>query len=155
MQTHVIEVGYKKEFFDATGNSTLSDIKEDLLIDSVSEVKYSELFKIKSDLSIEEVKKIASELCTDKVVQEFSLNEDLRKGFDWIIEVNFHADVTDNIGIIAKEGIQDLLEKDVSVRTARKYYLKGSLTESDAKKIGEGLLANSIIEDFKALKGKK
>jgi phosphoribosylformylglycinamidine (FGAM) synthase PurS component len=147
----LIEVGYKPQFKDAIGNAVKQDIKEDLLIDSIEDVKYVEAYALKADLSQQQVEKIAQELVSDPVTQNYRINAQVMDDFDWEISVSYHDDVTDNVGMTCEQGIKDLglkLKEEDSVRTIRKYYVKGSLTEEQVKLICQGLLANELIESF-------
>ncbi|MFH1586222.1 MAG: phosphoribosylformylglycinamidine synthase subunit PurS [Candidatus Diapherotrites archaeon] len=145
-----IEVSLLPEFTDSAGNGALSDIKEDLLIKSVESVKFVDVYLLEAKLDEKKVKEIAEKLLIDPITQEFKINSEFFRGFDWAIEVSLHKNVTDNVGMTAEEGIEDIIGKkfEGSVRTARKYLLKGNLKEDEVKRICTDLLANEIIENY-------
>ena len=154
-----IEVGLKPEFKDAIGKAVKSDIKEDLGITSVEEVKYIEAYRLEGKFSEKEVERLAKEAFSDAIIQNYSVNASLLNDFDWEISVAYNPDVTDNVGMAAKEATKDLLNREFKegedIRSVRKYALKGKLTEEQVKKICSGLLANTLIEKFEYRKGKK
>lgn len=147
-----IEVGYKPEFRDAIGESVKSDIIEDLGISGIQHIFYVDVYDIKADLSAHEIEHAAKELFCDKVAQFFSIDKPLFSDADWELTVQYRPGVTDNVGIAATEGLEDLLGKKFEnggvVRSARKFYLRGNLSEHDIKRICMGLLANQQVETF-------
>jgi len=154
-----IEVGFKENVIDALGNSIKKRIIEDLKI-KVDSVNTVDAYTIDSNSSSDELKILGKELFSDTVIQNFSVNKNIAKDFDWIIEVGFKPGVTDNVGKTAKEAIEDIIKRKIDgVYTSRQYIIKGKLNKKDAEKIASGLLANQLIErweilDFKEWKEK-
>jgi phosphoribosylformylglycinamidine synthase len=154
-----IEVGFKENVVDALGNSIKKRIIEDLKI-KVDSVNTVDVYTIDSNSSENELKVLGKELFSDTVIQNFSVNKNISRDFDWIIEVGFKPGVTDNVGKTAKEAIEDVIKRKIDgVYTSRQYIIKGKLNKEDAEKIVSGLLANQLIErweilDFKEWKEK-
>ncbi|MFH1225369.1 MAG: hypothetical protein V1676_06230 [Candidatus Diapherotrites archaeon] len=154
---HRIEAGYKSQKDDAIAHGVLADIREDLLIQGVKEINYVDVYLLRGGFSIAELNLIAEKLMHDPVVQRVSVDAPLFSDFDWEIEVRVRENVTDNIGIAARIGIEDLLRRalgrDESVRSARKYVINGALSEKEAALICTGMLANPLIEEWKITRG--
>lgn len=153
----LVEVCYRKGRRDALGEGVKSDIAEDLRI-KTDAVSFVDVYKINAGLGAQEIEKIAKELLSDPIIQEYAINKPVSSGFDWEIVVELNPDVTDNVGMAAKRGIEDLLGRKLGeeeVRYARKYLIKGKLSEAQVKKICTGLLANSVIEKYTYKEGKK
>ncbi len=152
-----IEVGYKEQKTDSIGATVKADIEEDLRIKGIRSVSYIDVYEIDADLRKEEAERIAQKLLIDPITQNYSINSPLISNFDWAIEVKYHKDVTDNVGITAVEGIEDLLgrkfKEPEKVRSRRKYVILGKITENDVKTICKGLLANELIETYCCKKG--
>ncbi|MFH1240403.1 MAG: phosphoribosylformylglycinamidine synthase subunit PurS [Candidatus Diapherotrites archaeon] len=151
-----VEVCYRPDKRDALGLSVKADIKDDLGL-SVESVSFVHVYTINAEITENEAKKIASQLLSDPVIQDYSVNSPLKTNFDWEITVELNPDVTDNVGLAAKHGIEDLLigkmREDEFVKYSRKYLLKGKLSEDKIKRICEDLLANSVIEKYSYKKG--
>lgn len=146
-----IEVGFKDGVRDALGESVRRSIAEDLGID-VERVRTVDVYTITAALPAQKVNFIAAELLADPITQHFSINEPLVKDFSVAIDVGYKPGVTDNVGVTAVEGIEDLLGVVLcdgeTVHTSRLYAIDGELTDEDAERITVGLLANPIIETF-------
>jgi len=73
--------------------------------------------------------------------------------------VKLKKEVTDNVGATARQAIEDLLDRKLleeeTIRSGRKYLLRGNIQEEEVKRICTGLLANELIEEFSYRKGKK
>ena len=146
-----IEVGFKENVVDALGNSVKKRIIEDLKI-KIDFVKTVDVYTIDSNLSNEELKMLGEELFADPVIQDFVVDSSLAKDFDWLIEVGFKPGVTDNVGKTAKEGIEDILKREINgVYTSKQYIIKGNINKDEAEKISSSLLANQLIERWEIL----
>lgn len=158
MSSWRVEVGYKEGKTDSIGAALKADIEEDLRIAGIESVSYIDVYEINAGLSEPEVKEVAEKLFIDPITQNYSINSNLISDFDWAIEVKYHSDVTDNVGITAVEGIEDLLGREFSededVRSIRKYLINGKIPEKDVERICKGLLANELIETYSYEKGK-
>ncbi|MDI3502205.1 MAG: phosphoribosylformylglycinamidine synthase subunit PurSL [Archaeoglobi archaeon] len=138
-----IEVGFKDGVTDARGERVKKRIREDLGI-QVAEVRTADVYTVLGELQEDELTKICEELFCDPLIQEYSINEPLKRDHDWIIEIGFKPGVTDNVGKTSEEGIRDALGKDVRVFTSTLYFLKG-VSRDDAERIARELLANELI----------
>jgi len=122
-----IEVGFKDGVTDARGERTKRRIIEDLGI-RVEEVRTADVYTILGELEKEELRRICEELFCDPLVQEYSINDALKRGHDWIVEIGFKPGVTDNVGKTSEEAIRDITGKSVRVFTSTLYFLKGVST---------------------------
>lgn len=147
-----IEIVYKDRGLDAIGAGVAADIKEDLLILAVSDVSYIDRYELSMELDDKKLEEIAKHVFLDPIIQSAALNKPFSEGFDWEIIVRYNPDVTDNVGETARLAVRDFLKtelaEDASIRHARKYLVKGKLTEKDVERICSGLLANSTIEKY-------
>jgi len=152
-----VEVCYRPDKRDALGESVKADIKDDLGI-SLESISFVGVYNINAEITEKEAKKIASQLLSDPVIQNYSVNDPLKLSFDWEIIVELNPDVTDNVGLAAKQGIENLLigkmREDEFVKYSRKYLLTGKISETEIKRICNDLLANSVIEKYSYKKGK-
>ncbi|VVB99689.1 Phosphoribosylformylglycinamidine synthase subunit PurS [uncultured archaeon] len=155
---HCIEVAFSDEKLDSVGLSTAASVHEDLGIQGITKIRYSEAYclDLSPAMTEKQAKAIAEKVILDPISQKYSLNKNLFPDFDFLIEVKFHPDVTDNLAIVTQEAIEDFLGKKVEgkIVTSRKYYIYGSIGKQEAEKIAGGLLANGIIETYKIEAGK-
>jgi phosphoribosylformylglycinamidine (FGAM) synthase PurS component len=150
----IVEVIWKKNVFDAYGDSVLKSIR-DLGIKSVLDVKTTKLYKFISELNKNELHKICTELLIDRVTQEFVIHFGERcmaskEGAEiTVIEVWLKKGVTDAVGESVKKAIKDMgINKNVEVHTGDKYIISGALKESEKKLIATRLLANEVIQEY-------
>ena len=144
-----IEVKDKRGIFDAVGEGIKKDIL-DLGIDSVKDVSFVQVYNIEGEISRQEIEKICAQLLADKISQDYCiLTEKVKvpsRG-EFIVEVAYNLGVMDPVEQSSLKGIRDLgLEGVTSVKTAKKYLLKGKLTEAQLKIISEKLLYNKLIQ---------
>ncbi|MDD5596003.1 MAG: phosphoribosylformylglycinamidine synthase subunit PurS, partial [Candidatus Omnitrophica bacterium] len=144
-----IEVKDKAGIFDAVGNGVKKDIL-DLGLGSIRQVRFAQVYSIEGNLSAEEIKKICAELLLDKVSQDYSIQRTVSlkgNGPYNVIEVAYNPGVMDPVEDSVLKGIRDLgIDGVSSVKTAKKYYLKGKLTPLQLKTIAEKLLYNKLIQ---------
>jgi len=145
-----IEVALKDETLDSNGFSVKKDIEEDLQINGIDSVKATEIYYFDTQIKEEKLKEIAEKVFIDPLIQVFSLNKTIFEKYDFFVEIKLRKDVTDNVGIIAKEAMQDYLGEEVQgeIRTAKRYYFDGNISKEKLEKISKELLANEIIETF-------
>lgn len=147
-----IEIRTKKGFSDPHGVHTVSDI-ESIGIKGIDSVNYMTLYRISADMSPKNARLIASELLSDKITEDFSIkrykslkDKKIEKNS---IEVWFKTGVTDTVSESVVKAIKDLgIEEEVSVKTGKKYCLKGDTDAAKMKKIATGLLANTLIQEY-------
>jgi len=143
-----IEVREKPNFFDAVGEGIKKDIL-DLGIDTVEEVSFIYVYTLKGELSFKEIKRISEELLADKITQQYYINQPYKPNDldESVIEVAYNPGVMDPVEISVIKAIKDLgIDKEASVRTAKKYVLKGKLTKVQLNTICEKLLYNKLIQ---------
>ncbi|HLC79162.1 MAG TPA: hypothetical protein VJG83_01910 [archaeon] len=149
-----IEVAFSDSKLDSVGIFAKTDIKDDLLISGIENVSFSELYYLDFELDEKTIEQIASNVFTDPLVQKYSTGNNLIPDFDFYIEVELHRDVTDNLGIIAHEGIEDYLGEKINgeIRSAKRFYFKAKISPQDIERIAKEYLANEIIETYKVVK---
>jgi phosphoribosylformylglycinamidine synthase II len=144
-----IEVAFKPDYRDPTGESVWRSIVEDLGL-SVERVRTIDVYTIDADLTAPEVERVRGELFTDPITQDSSASSRLARDFTWIIEVGFRPGVTDNVGKTAREGIEAVLGRRLApkeaVYTSRQYLLTGRLRRDEVEHIARDLLANELIQ---------
>ncbi len=144
-----IEVKDKPGIFDAVGVGVKKDIL-DLGIDSVKEVSFAQVYNIEGEISRQEIGKICAELLADKVSQDYRVpgkEKYASRQDEFVVEVAYNPGVMDPVEQSSLKGIRDLgIDGVTSVKTAKKYLLKGKLTDLQLKTISEKLLYNKLIQ---------
>ena len=145
-----IEVSVKARFPDPEGDRLEKDIR-DIGIPTVKQARVSDVYLLEGELNEAEVIKIGQELLADPVVEDFSWGEGplslLEGGDTHVIEVAYNPGVTDPVAGSVGKAIRDLSIATVtSVKTARKYSIRGDLSERDLQSIRDKLLVNSLIQ---------
>ena len=145
-----IEVSVKAGFPDPEGIRLEKDIR-DIGIPTVSRARVSDVYLLEGELNEAEVIRIGQELLADPVVEDFSWGEGplcpLEGGDTHVIEVAYNPGVTDPVAGSVGKAIRDLSIATVtSVKTARKYSIRGDLSERDLQSIRDKLLVNSLIQ---------
>ena len=143
-----VDVAVKPGQLDSAGQAVKSEAAA-IGIAGVEDVRSVRVFVIDTPAPREDVDRIASQLLADPVVDQYAIGEpvldddapDLQ-----ILQVVRKPGVMDPVETSTLKGIGDMGLAAAAVRTARKYYLYGSLSEADAREIGEKVLANDIIE---------
>lgn len=132
---------------DVHGREVLGDIKE-LGIDTIQEVSSARVFLIEGDFDGDLAKRIAADLLADPVCENFHIGRStapagLAKAT--IIEIHLKSGVTDPVAESVMSALDDMGQKCLTVRTARKYILFGQISEKQLKKIVRRL-SNDCIE---------
>lgn len=143
-----VEIGIKPVYNDANSDSIKKDII-DLGINGVSQVKIFHIFYLLGELSKKEIELTCQNLLTDQITQLFSINQPIEQKSDkvWSVEITYNPGVMDPVAESTLKGIRDLDIATISrVKTAMKYHVYGSLTESEKITIVEKLLANKLIQ---------
>jgi phosphoribosylformylglycinamidine synthase len=142
-------VGLRSDLPDPVGNRTKKRIEADLGI-RVDDVRVIDGFLIDAELSDDELELITEEVFRDPIVQVAHIDEPFHIEFDWLLEVGFKPGVTDNVGRTAREAVERTLGKRIGtgqgVFTRKLYFMRGELSREDADTIGQGLLANDLIQ---------
>ncbi|HSA38294.1 MAG TPA: AIR synthase-related protein [Methanoregula sp.] len=99
------------------------------------------------DFTRDELLQIGSQLM-NPVVQECSVDEPTRMSFDHAIEVGFLPGVTDNVGMTARQTIEDFFSMKFgngeSVYSSQIYFICGRLSEGDLNRLA-AILANPLV----------
>jgi phosphoribosylformylglycinamidine synthase II len=145
-----IEVSVKASFPDPEGDRLEMDIR-DIGITTVKQARVSDVYLLEGELDEAEVRKIGRELLADPVVEDFSWGEGplsrIEGGDAHVVEVAYNPGVTDPVEESVGKAIRDLgIDTVTSVKTARKYSLRGDLSEETLQSICDKLLVNSLIQ---------
>jgi len=145
-----IEVSVKAGFPDPRGDRLETDIR-DVGITTVKQARVSDVYLLEGELDEAEVRKIGQELLADPVVEDFSWGEGplsrIEGGDAHVIEVAYNPGVTDPVEESVGKAIRDLgIATVTSVKTARKYSLRGDLSEEPLQSVCDKLLVNSLIQ---------
>ena len=140
----------KAGFSDPEGDRLEKDIR-DIGITTVKQARVSDVYLLEGELDEAEVVKIGQELLADPVVEDFSWGEGplsrIEGGDTHVIEVAYNPGVTDPVAGSVGKAIRDLgIATVTSVKTARKYSLRGDLSEEALQSICDKLLVNSLIQ---------
>ncbi|MBI3118004.1 MAG: phosphoribosylformylglycinamidine synthase subunit PurL [Candidatus Hydrogenedentes bacterium] len=145
-----IEVAMKQGRPDPAGAALQQRLAEDLHL-QVDDVRVIDVYTIHAELAAQELERVRTELLTDPIIQESCLNHSIARDYDFLIEVGFRPGVTDNIGRIAKEGIEDTLGRALRVEEAvyksTQYALRG-VDDAQAVHIARDALANDLIQQW-------
>ncbi len=143
-----IEVRDKPGIFDAVGSSVKGDIL-DFGIKTARDVRFIQVYTIEGELSAEDVQRICAGLLADKICQGYSINPapPKAKKDEFIVEVAYNPGVMEPVEESTLKGISDLgIEGAKSVKTAKKYIIRGKLSATQLKTICEKLLYNKLIQ---------
>ncbi len=144
-----VEVSSKAGFPDVHGNDILANIRQ-LGINGATAVSSIRVFLIETDTDDNGLARIASELLTDPIAEQYYLgNSDAPQtdGPVSIVEVHLKPGVTDPVAFSTMTAIADMGINAASVRTGRKYFIFGSLSDDQVKTIAQRVLANDCIEE--------
>ncbi|MDD5247217.1 MAG: phosphoribosylformylglycinamidine synthase subunit PurS, partial [Candidatus Omnitrophica bacterium] len=147
-----IEIKEKEGIFDAVGSGVKKDIL-DLGIKGVKEVCFHQLYLLGGELRAEELELICRQLLVDPVSQEYIVKSQVTghksrsAAGEFLVEVAYNPGVMDPSEESVLKGIRDLgIDKVDSVKTAKKYIIKGKLTQGQLKTISQKLLYNKLIQ---------
>ena len=154
-----IEIKNRKGVFDPLGNGVKKDIK-DLGISGVKKVNVSRAFIISGDISHGDIERIAKELLADPITESYILGNERRtttKGSPErsrganderrVVEIAYNPGVMDPVEESARKAIKDMGIYGIkSLRTEKKYFIEGKITEDDFKNICGKLLYNKVIQ---------
>jgi phosphoribosylformylglycinamidine synthase subunit PurSL len=147
---HRIEVRLKPHLPDPAGRGLVKDI-QDLGINSVTDARVVDIYWLDVHLSSENLELICRNLLADSVTQEYwygqSERADDASGGFRVVEVAYNPGVTDPVKDSVMKAIQDLGIINVrAVATAKRYLLRGEISESDLDTICNRLLVNPIVQ---------
>ncbi len=149
-----IEVALKSGLRDSRGERIKKEI-EHLLQLKVAEVKSIDVYTVDADLSETELAAAASGPFSDPVIQNWSIDAPLAKGFAYAVEVGFRPGVTDNTGRTAREAVEYLTGRKFAptegVYYSVQYLITGELSAAEVEQIATGLLCNVLIQRYTIL----
>ena len=142
-----IEVQGSAGVFDSVGEGIKKDIP-DLGIKTVWGLKFIQVYLIKGDLTFEEITRICRELLTDPVCQKYTINQPVQATQEEsVIEIAYNPGVMDPVEESTLKGIRDLgITGEASVKTAKKYIIRGKPTPRQLKTVAEKLIYNKLIQ---------
>ncbi|HNQ50426.1 MAG TPA: phosphoribosylformylglycinamidine synthase subunit PurL [Candidatus Omnitrophota bacterium] len=145
-----IEVRDKPGIFDAVGEGIRKDIS-DLGINAVKEVRFIQVYMIEGSVFEDGIRRICEELLIDRVAQDyaivFSSGRRRTDSGEFMVEVAYNPGVMDPVEESTLKAIRDMGINTVhSVKTARKFLIRGAITEAQLKTISEKLLYNKLIQ---------
>lgn len=152
-----LEIALKPELTDASGESLKKQAEDYFGIDADS-IRSVRVLTFDSSLD-DEIKKVFQEKVTDPVT-EFSSFSNLtnKEDFDYILWLGWCPGVKDNTGAVARELLNKVIgeDRDINIYSSDYYAIKGpKLKKKDIEKIGNDLLANEIVQEFKVYSKKK
>ncbi|OIO39140.1 MAG: phosphoribosylformylglycinamidine synthase II [Candidatus Omnitrophica bacterium CG1_02_49_10] len=152
-----IEIKDKEGYFDAAGEAVKEDIK-DLGIKSVKSVRVSNIFVIDTDIEDVDMEYVIEVLLIDPITQEYTYSlitetrgqrTEGRKDKPGVnaVEVTYNRGVMDPVESSTIKAIKDLgFDKVRSVKTAKRYLIKGNLKRSGLNAICDKILISKVIQ---------
>ncbi|MDD5495596.1 MAG: phosphoribosylformylglycinamidine synthase subunit PurL [Candidatus Omnitrophica bacterium] len=143
-----IEIKEKEGHFDALGESAKRDINDLDLRSRAREVKTVQVYHLDGELQEPDIKTICEDLLIDPVTQEYdySGSAEAESRFK-VVEVAYNPGVMDPVEESTKKAILDLGIAGIrSVRTAKKYLIKGDLSADDIRLLAEKVLYNKLVQ---------
>lgn len=142
----------KEKLKDKQGENLIQRIKNDLNIE-IKDLRIVNCYLIDGNFTEKELKEIAEEIFTDKIIENFKINEEVNELFtnkyDYLIHISLKPGVTDNTGKTSKIAIKDYLKnlkQEFEVYYSKIYFLKG-VSYEDALKISD-YLSNKLINNI-------
>ncbi len=150
-----IETVYNPEANDPEANDVLQEAAH-LGIASIDSIHSVKVYIIDGRIADREIRDLAEKLFVDPILQQYRIYPGDDVHWDWMESGEFHS-----IEITRKQGVMDPVKQSAlkgaadlgmgqqveSVRTARKYMLKGDINTSDIEKLAYKALANTTIEE--------
>jgi len=147
-----IEVKDKTGIFDAVGEAVKKDIK-DLDIHSVVDVNFRQLYFIEGDFNLNQIEKISKEVLTDSVIQDYEILDSKSQPKNQTqanqrhVEIAYNPGVMDPVEASTIKAIEDLgFLRPKSIRTAKRFIIKGKLNHNEFNTICDKLLYNKVIQ---------
>lgn len=149
MPIHRVEIKERPGLFDAIGESIKKDIY-DIGIKNVGKVSFIQVYFLEAGFDTETLDCICRNLLCDPVTQEYIFNasfspEESKRTY--IVEIAYNPGVMDPVEESAKKAILDLGIKGLaSIKTAKRYLIKGELSKKEISFITDKLLCNKVIQ---------
>lgn len=147
---HRIEISLKEHLPDPAGRGIVKDI-QDLGIFSVMDIRTIDVYWLNAHLAPDKVELIAGGLLADSITQDYKIGDAEKaagvRDSEKAIEVAYNAGVTDPVRDSAIKAIKDLGIPNVpEVATAKRYILKGQISQDELDTISSRLLVNPIVQ---------
>lgn len=144
-----IEIGLKKGVPDARGRGVVGQAQGTLGL-AVDACQTRDVYKVAADIDDRKAAEVQTAFA-DPVVAESAMNRlPPPEPFDWMLEIGFKPGVTDNVGRTARGALRDIVNRDLGweeqVYTSIQYFISGRLPREDVEHLGNGLLANTLIQ---------
>ena len=143
-----IEVKEKDGFYDAVGESVKKDIADLGFKNRIKAVRFVYVYLIEGDVNESDIIKISEELLIDPITQEYSYAGSVSDEKQYkIVEVAHNPGVMDPVEDSARKAIRDLgIQKISTVKTAKKYLIRGKFSSAEIRVISERILYNKAIQ---------
>ena len=150
-----IEVIHKQNCDDPAGLSALADVR-DLGVEGVEDIRAVDVFVVDGELDTDHVRALADKVFLDPVVQRYRICGPDQEHWPWAegervhsLEVRRKPGVMDPVQRSAMKGAADigLADRVAAIRTARKYIVRGDLSEENLERIAWKAVANAAIEE--------
>ena len=144
-----IEVWNKPDFPDPRAECLKKDIS-DLGISSIEHIDISNVYSLTGDLSQNDADRICKEVLVDPIVQDY--RSEITTGTPkhvngFSVEVAYNPGVMDPIEFSLRKAITDLgIDKVSTIKTGKKYVLRGNVSEDSLQSIVNKLLLNPVIQ---------
>ena len=141
-----VEVWVKEGFADPRSEGLEKDIL-DLGIKTVKHARFITVYLLEGTLKDKELQTVCRELLTDPIVEEYATVETPAPEGARLVEVAYNPGVMDPVEESTLKGIRDLgIDTVTAVRTTKKYFLWGKLSDETIKSIADKLLVNSVVQ---------
>ena len=146
-----IEIKHKRGVFDAQAQGIQKSVA-DLGRVAVSRVEIIQVYNVEGKLTAEDIQTICRELLVNAVTQDYYFALEKPRPHKpakntHTVEIAYNPGVMDPVEESTMKGIRDLgIDTVESVRTAKKYVLRGTLTKKERDIITGKVLANKLIQ---------
>ena len=152
VQSQRIVVRLREEYGGVNWDGLRRDFSE-FLSKRIEKVRSAKVYEIGRFVEESQLALLGKEALSDRVLEEFSLEDEEPGNPNWFIEIGPKHGVTDNAGKTGQGAVEDFLglrfSDEEGVRSFRRYALWGDLDRSDIEKLWKGLLGNPLIEDVR------
>ncbi len=139
-----VEVAEKDGFPDPVGASLKKDMEDLGFAGRIKDVRTAQVYLLEGDLSGSDVKQIREGLLIDPLTQCCGAKPE--RGVK-VVEVAYNPGVMDPVEDSVKKAVIDLGIPGLhTVKTAKKYLIKGALSDRDVRSIAEKILYNKVIQ---------
>ncbi len=130
-------------------NARREDIEESVIelgIQKKIEVYETKIYWLKGDYHLNDIEKVAKEILCEDVIEDYRINQKYEMEAN-DFEIVYHFGVRDPVEDSVKESIRLFNFKEPeAVKTGRRYFIKGELTEQEVDYIARKIMYNPVIE---------